>query len=361
MIERVRPWIPTIAMGLAACGGHKPFKPVDLSGPWATATPASQNIDASALAAADQAGATTVGLRSLLVVRNGFLVDEQYFGDAGVASLEDGRSVTKSITSMLVGIAISQGVLPGTTEHLDQLIHPPVAQVDAGEAVVTVDNLLTMTGGFNWDESTAAGYNNWIEAPNQVQYVLDRGLSDVPGTYFNYNSGAVHLLSVGLTQASGVVEQSFATANLFGPLGIQDFAWEMDSQGFNNGAAGLALHPRDFAKLGQLVLQGGVSGTTQVVPADWVTRMVSMHEMPDGQIGPFANLQYGYLWWLDTYNGHDIQFGWGYRGQFVVVVPDFEAVVIATSLLTDPTINSDAEQTDVMNLIGQSVLPAIKD
>ena len=317
------------------------------------------NIDPGQLAAADTAGATTRGLRSLLVVRNGVLVDEQYYGSATASSLEDGRSITKSVTSLLSGLALSLGIFSGTGMHLDALIHPPVAQVSAAESAITLDNLLTMTSGFAWDESTAAGYNAWVLSPNQVEYLLAEPLSDLPGLRFNYNSAAVHLISVGLSEATRASTQAFASANLFAALGIQDFSWETDQQGYNNGAAGLALHPRDFAKFGQLVLQNGASGAESIVPAGWVEQSFLIHASPSDRVGPLSTLSYGYLWWLGSWNSHHLEFAWGYRGQFIVVVPDLELVVVATSDLTDASIPPYAEADGVMTLIIDYVLPAV--
>src|SRR5271167_4179002 len=104
--------------------------------------------------------------------------------------------------ALLVGIAISQGTFTGTAEALPELLPPPLT-VPSDKAPITIDELLTMTGGVEWDESTAAGYNAWALAPNQVDYVLAKPMAHPPGTWFQYSSGAVHLLSVGLALATG--------------------------------------------------------------------------------------------------------------------------------------------------------------
>jgi CubicO group peptidase (beta-lactamase class C family) len=349
-------------VSLAGCGDSTSVAPkqlpVDLSQPWLVATPASQDVDSAALAAAYARGESTVGLRSLIVVRNGHLIGERYYGAVTADSLNDVRSVTKSVTSLLVGIAIARGLITGTSERLGTLVHPPVALVEGAKADITVDNLLTMTSGFDWDESTAAGYNAWALASDQIQYLLDRPLSDPPGTRFNYNSGAVHLLAVGLSEAAGTSEQVFAEQYLFTALGIRAHAWEMDSRGFNNGAAGLSLRARDLAKLGQLVLQGGASGADQVVPADWIQRVLAVHERPDWRYGPVADLAYGYLWWLATVAGRDVAFAWGYRGQFLVLVPELQLVVVATASLDAP-VPADVEGQAVLDLIINSVITAV--
>lgn len=297
-------------------------------------------------------------MRSLLVVRHGRLIAEQYFGTVTADSLNDGRSVTKSITSLLVGIAISKKIITGTTERLDTLIHPPVAQITGAKAAITVDNLLTMTSGFEWDE-TEAGYDAWALAPDQIDYLLERPLSDQPGTRFNYNTAAVHLISAGLEEATGLTEEEFARRNLFPPLGITADAWETDDRGFNNGGAGLALRARDLAKIGQLVLQDGRSGETQVVPTEWIHRELAVHEHTGGAYGPVSNLDYGYLWWLTTADGHRVEFAWGFRGQYIVLVPDLDLVVVATGALDAP-VDPDVEAQSILGVIMGGVLPAVR-
>jgi CubicO group peptidase (beta-lactamase class C family) len=274
------PWaLSAVSMLASSCGSSSPTTvaatpppPVDLSQPWVVASPESQRIDPKGLGTAFARAESTVGLRSLLVARNGRLVGERYFAPASVDSLEDGRSVTKSVTSLLVGLAVEAGVVQGTDERLDALVSPPVADVQEPKAGITVENLLTMASGFAWDESTTAGYNAWILAPDQIDFLLARPLLDPPGQRFNYNSAAVHLLSVGLAEATGAPTRTFAEQHLFAPLGIRAYQWERDARGYDNGASGLSLRARDVARIGQLVLQGGISIDRQVVPAEWIRR-----------------------------------------------------------------------------------------
>lgn len=346
------------------CGGSTTAAPppVDLSQEWATAAPDSVQVDPTRLAAAFAAApALAPSVKSLLVARNGFLLGEQYFDGTGVDTLHDVRSVTKSVVSLLVGIAIAQGKLSGTGERLDALIHPPVAEVSAAEAQITVDNLLTMTSGFQWDESTAAGYNAWILAANQVDYLLQKPLIDPPGTWFTYNSAAVHLLSVGLTLATGTDTLSFAQSNLFSALSISRREWEIDQQGYYNGGSGLSLRGRDLAKIGQLVLQGGQSAAgRQTVPKSWIDAMLQTQRTPGGGVGPLKHLQYGYLWWLASSAGHRIAFAWGYRGQYVFLVPDLHLVVVLTSRLDDRSVDPGLEADQGMSLIVGEILPAVR-
>ena len=197
--------------------------------------------------------------------------------------------------------------------------------------------------------------------PNQVDYLLDRPLVYPRGTAFTYNTAAVHLLSVGLSQATGASTETYARRSLLGPLGIAADTWETDEQGFNNGGSGLALRPIDVARIGQLVLQRGASGSRQVVPAAWIETMLATHVTVGGaRVGPLRDLRYGYLWWLGTVDGQEIQFAWGYRGQFLVLVPARDLVVVVTSVLGDASIDADAEADGAMSLIVDDLLPGVR-
>ena len=285
------------------------------------------------------------------MVRHGALVDERYFGGTDRDTRADVRSGTKSVMALLVGIAMTDGSLSGPTERLDALLRPPVTVPTGPKAAITVDDLLTMRSGFEWDESTAAAYNAWVLAPNQVDYLLDRPLAHPPGTSFTYDTAAIHLLSVGLSQATGVSTETYLRRSLLGPLGIAADSWETDNQGFDDGGSGLALRPIDCARIGQLVLQRGASGGRQIVPAAWIDTMLATHVTVGARVGPLRDLRYGYLWWLGTVNGQEIQFAWGYRGQFIVIVPARDLVVVVTSVLGDASIDADAEADGAMSLI----------
>lgn len=357
-------------LGAAACtsssGGPAAPGPssgpplVDLSTAWRRSAPAAANVDGPLLAAADLEAARLGFVRSLVVARGGELIDERYFGAASAATLADIRSGTKSVVSILVGEATSEGLLGGTGERLGDLLRPPVSGPTGAAAAVTIGDILTMRSGFAWDESTAAGYNAWALAPNQVGYLLARPIVDPPGTFFAYDSAAVHLLSVGLSQGSGGTTEAFAKRAVLGPLGVSGDAWERDNQGFDNGAAGLSLRPIDYAKLGQLILQRGSSGRQQVVRAAWIAAMLTPRLTVPYGLGPLDRLEYGYLWWIAEAHGHRLEFAWGYRGQFLVIVPDLDLVVVTTTVLDDPSINPDREAAATMGLIVDGVLPAAR-
>lgn len=362
--------ILVLILGLAACAGSTPASqpaaslpasaPIDLAQPWRHIGPAAVGIDPAHLAAADVQASKLGFVRSLIVVQMGAIVDEHYFGGATAATQADLRSGTKSVMALLVGIATDQGSLSGPGERLDALLRPPVATLSGPKAAITVGDLLTMRSGFAWDETTKAGYNAWAVASNQVDDLLQRPLADSPGATFTYNSAAVHLLSVGISQATGGTTEAFARRVLFDPIGIGADTWETDNQGFNNGAAGLAIVPSDIARIGQLVLQRGASGSRQVVPAAWIGAMLSSQVAVGSQLGPLADLDYGELWWLGTVDGQAVAFAWGYRGQLLLIEPARDVVVVVTTALDDPSMDPDAEAAGAMDLIVNDVLAAAR-
>ncbi|HEU4648158.1 MAG TPA: serine hydrolase [Gemmatimonadales bacterium] len=350
---------------LAGCGDSTgpatpaSTEPVDLSAEWSSAAPEAEQVDGGQLRTALDGGVAIAGLRSVLVARHGRLVAERYLAGSRADSLHALRSITKSVMSLLVGLAIARGRVRGPEQPLAELFHPPLPPLDAERGAITVGELLTMTSGFQWDEGDGvAEYNNWVLAPDQLTYLLDRPIVSPPGTVFNYNSAAVHLLSAVLEVNAGGTA-AFADSTLLGPLGIRARDWELDNRQIPNGGAGLYLRPRDLAKIGQLVLQRGRSGAKAVVPAAWIDQSTQRHLGTGTALGSLGTLDYGDLWWLGTVNGHPVVLGWGHGGQFVYVVPDLELVVVTTATWQGLGANARAQETAIADLIVNGITAAV--
>lgn len=330
---------------------------IDLSQPWLRATPADVGMDAAALLLAGQQAAALPRFRSLLVARDGRLAFERYFGGANASTLFDARSVTKSVTSALVGIALAARALPGVDVSVARYLVPPYA-LDAGDSTVTLRHLLTMTSGFQWDEETGPDYNLWIVSDDHVQYVLNRAHRFPPGTFFTYNSAAVHTLGVVVQRATGTPLPAYAQDRLLGPLGVDTVAWEPLDRGTVNGGSGIELRARDLLKFGQLFLQRGWSGDKSIVPERWVDGATQPQFAWRGRVGPQLRVTYGLLWWVSD-AAPAAFFAWGYGGQFIYVVPARDLVVVATTEwrgLTETTPQALAAQ--VLDVIVAGVLPA---
>jgi CubicO group peptidase (beta-lactamase class C family) len=214
-----------------------------------------------------------------------------------------------------------------------------------------------MSAGFEWNElGDVSEYNDWVLARDQLDYLLARPLIAPPGTTFSYNSAAVHLLSAVLQEHAGGTA-AFADARLLGPLGITQRDWEVDDRGIPNGGAGLYLRPLDMAKLGQLVLQRGRSGSKEVIPTAWIDESIRAHIVPHSSVPGLGDLGYGYLWWLGRSGGHDAAFAWGYGGQFIYIVPDLDLVVVTTATWQGLGTGQAAQAESILAFIATRIAP----
>jgi CubicO group peptidase (beta-lactamase class C family) len=308
------------------------------------------------LADAFDAAARVANLTSLSVWRDGQVVREAYFAGTDATTAHDVRSVTKTVTSLIVGIAIDTGCL----SSLDQPIGPLLgdrAPSDPAKAAIRIRDLLSMSSGFAWEENGAIGFNAWALAPDQVAYALAPPLVATPGTTFNYNSGAIHLLSAIVTRACAPTA-AFAAQHLFAPLGIASRAWEADNQGIASGAAGLQLTIPEMVAIGQLILDRGKRGATQVVPAaylDQATRtQVGTGDVADETPG------YGFgLWIGQPPSGAPFVLAEGYGGQFIVVVPDARAVIVAATNWQGLGGQANDDYNQLYNIIVTQLLPGL--
>lgn len=335
-------------------------EPVDLSFDLQMASPESQGIDIVRLAAAYGKAQQVSGLRSLLVVRNAKLIAEAYYDNNDAEGLNHVRSVTKSVISTLIGIAIDKGFIQSTNQALAELLEPVVDVIDEQKGKITIAHLLTMSSGLEWNEVNGPEYGEWISAEDQIHYVLQKPLVAVPGQQFNYNSGAAHLLSVILTRATRMSTLDFADHYLFAPMGITNRRWQQVSGGYYNGGAGLELRARDMAKLGLLFLQKGISGKQEIVSSAWVAEATQMQQRLGFTFSALKNVHYGYLWWLEAGQKSLAFFAWGYGGQFVYCVPDLNLVVVTTSQWQRSAEQANAQEMAVLEVIVNYIVPAVK-
>ncbi|WP_419162955.1 serine hydrolase domain-containing protein [Candidatus Palauibacter sp.] len=332
---------------------------MDLSQVWATSTPAAEGFDGNLLEAAfADADEAVPNLRALVAVRNGRLVEEAYFGGMHPDSAFDMRSVTKTVTALLVGLASDRGFLDPDDLMRDRLPHPSLrAEHDA----IRVRDLLTMTSGMQWSDDEHFG--PWVRSGRPVAYVLDLPVIAPPGRRFIYNTGGSHLLTAIVENVVDGSALEFAERELLEPLGITNKRWPLMQDSVIVGGAALALRARDAAKIGQLLLQGGRSGSRQIVSRAWVEaqigRLVAL-----GDIGyVLRDAGYGYQTWSDRQGGGDDVSAftmWGYGGQFVWVVPDRQLVVVAQTHWRG-TGDFDGRQADaVADLVVRRVIEAAR-
>jgi CubicO group peptidase (beta-lactamase class C family) len=271
-------------------------------------------------------------VHSLLIVRNGYIVTDAYFYPFAEETLHNTFSVTKSITATLIGIALERGYIESIEQPvLEFFPERTVANLDANKQAMTLEDLLTMQTGFDFismPEDTA--WKMVLTSDDWVQFTLDLPMQEEPGTFFAYCSPGSHLLSAIIQQTTGMSALDFASECLFSPLGISDVGWPSDPQDITHGMSDLHLSPHDMAKIGCLYLNNGSWDGRQIVPAEWVTAATKAHVDFDNNRGSYGSQEndhgYGYQWWIkpDQYSAV------GHGGQYIVVSPDRNLVVVLT-------------------------------
>ena len=301
---------------------------------WPVSTPAAQGIDPAGLRAAYQRFFSEddfVSAFSLLVVRHGYLVAEGYARDlADIDRVSALQSATKSVTSMLLGIAQSQGILGSLDRPFAEYL--PATYAPQGDmALVTLRDLLTMRSGIdflNGDFTMEMAYHSGRDS---LAHIMAKPIVTPPGEVFRYKDADPTVAADVLQKRADTSLVAFAEANLFLPLGIRDNIWTAAPDGLTYGAFGLYLRPRDFLKLGQLMLGGGAWQGTQVIPAAWVAESTGTQVIIPASSQPYAgtHLDYGYYWWLIPDRG--VYSADGHGGQFLYVVPSKDMVIALTA------------------------------
>jgi len=327
---------------------------------WPVSTPQAQGLDSTLIggAVAQVRGGVFPYVRGFLVVRNGYLVAEHYNSVYGKYSDGDVASVTKSITSALVGIALRERILDSLGQRMLSFFPDFVTPaLDPLKQTITIEHLLTMRSGFDFDESQdySGIYNN---NTNWLRVTIELPLRDTPGAVFNYTTPNSHLISGILARASGLNTREFATRDLFVPLGITAGIWVQDPQGYYLGGSGMSFYPRDLARFGYLYIMHGRPDSVQILPADWVQISTQPHDNISRTWGEFTDVKYGYHWWTGIHNTDSLFMAVGFGGQFVVVVPARNIVIVVTSDKNCTLAESGARQDALIHLMATQVLAA---
>ncbi|MEM7121986.1 MAG: serine hydrolase [Pseudomonadota bacterium] len=327
--------------------------PPDLGDGWAVAAPGEQGMDGALLAgiAKHFTAWAESNVHGVVIARRGALVYERYFtgedqawgkplGEVtyDAAMRHDLRSMTKSITGLLVGIAFDRGWLDTIDTPVFSFFPEHDDLKTPEKAGITLAHLLTMSPGLAWDEDTpysdpANSERQMSVAPDPVRYVLEQPLVRPPGISYNYGGGNTALLAAILKRVSGRDLDALAQDVLFDPLDITDVEWVRYPDGTPIAASGLRLRPRDIAKFGQLVLDKGQWHGERVVSADWITQSITP------QINGQSLFFYGYHWWLGRSLVDKREVSWaaavGWGGQRMFIVPSHGLVVTVLAGLYD--------------------------
>lgn len=373
MIYALRAATLGVGLALVACATGSTAAPE-----WEIAAPESAGVDVAALRqlTVDIREGDYANVHSVLVVRDGKLVYEEYFRGADerrgtpvgevtfdADTAHDARSVTKSVVSVLFGIAVAEGRITDLNAPVLDYF-PQYADLRTPERLaIRLRDVLSMTSGFAWDEGSrpygdpANNETQMDGAPDPYRYVLERPIAAAPGTAFEYSGGDTMLLAGVIERATGMSLQDYSQRVLFTPLGMEGAEWLAYPGGVAIAASGLRLRPRDMAKIGQMYLDGGRWRGVQIVPETWVRDSLSPHAVVSNR--PLGFQRYGYQWWLgtarvgETMVPYSVAVGWG--GQRVLIVPSMNVVVVMTCGLY-----GDPRQTDItFEVMLDRVLPAI--
>ncbi len=303
---------------------NRPIK-MGTPSPW----PKHSNYNTGAIGQANLQELEQLQTVSFLVFQNGELLFENYWEDFDKRSITNSFSMAKTVVSILLGIAIEEGKI----SSLDQKVGDFLPSFSEGKkANITLKHLVTMSSGLNWTESGANPFSDNAKGyyGSDLQGLIDDlEVIGEPGMEFIYLSGNTQILGFVLEKATGKKLSDYASEKLWQPLGAEsDALWNLDSEGgMEKAFCCLYATSRDYARIGQLYLQGGKWNGQQIISEAYVTTSIQPADLFDVKNNK-DNARYGYSWWLDTYKGMDIFYARGINGQYIIVIPEKNSVIV---------------------------------
>ena len=335
---------------------------------WRTATPEQVGVDARAVSSlVGRLRSGSLGPEhAIVIVRKGYVIADEYFAGWTADSIHTEQSVTKSVTSLVTGIAIARGDLRGMDQPLVEVLsrYAPIANLDERKRALTIGDVLTMRTGLDWSEDSYSG--SPLEQLNNLQtdwlrFVVDWPMREQPGTRWQYNSGGVIALGGAIGIAGGMNTADYARTYLLRPIGITGDKWY---RGFPDAlphtGGGLLMRTQDLARVGYLVLRRGRWNGTQIVPETWITESTRPRVTPTYRLGGRTS-SYGYLWWLYTLAGGPpdassadvVIAASGAQGQWLFMVPKYDLVVaINAGIVSGPD--------PALDILFNDILPAMR-
>ncbi|MBN2680962.1 MAG: serine hydrolase [Bacteroidales bacterium] len=266
---------------------------------------------------------------AFLVVQNGSLKHEKYWGIGSENSLTNSFSMAKSIVSLLVGIAIDEGKIQGVEQKVSDFI-PEFAKGE--NAKLTIKDVLTMSSGLNWKESYGSPFSPTTKAyygTNVNKLITKLKVVEEPGKVFKYLSGNTQLLAMIVEKATGKRISDYASEKIWKPIGAKnDALWSLDKKdGMEKAYCCFNSNARDFARIGQLCLKNGKWGNKQIIPKEYLEMALSPARHLKTEFNTEVDF-YGYQWWIIDYKGMKIPYARGILGQYIFVIYEKNAVVV---------------------------------
>ncbi|MHA2347181.1 MAG: serine hydrolase domain-containing protein [Candidatus Hodarchaeales archaeon] len=314
------PFTVIIIIGLAFSSVLLTTPPTASEFSWKTSSPDTQGLNSTILNnMIEYVNTSGMGIHAIVLIKNDFMVLENYFFGFDETRRHEIWSCTKSVSSALIGIAIDQGLIEIDDVVIDLFPDKTFDNIDARKQRLTIRHLLTMSTGLEWAGDTE--YVSMYSESDWVQYVLDKPMIAEPGTIYNYHTGGSHLLAAIIEEVTGNTTMEFANQFLFSPLGITSATWQVDPQGIARGGSGLFMTPRDMARFGRLYLHNGLWNDQQIISENWISESTKMH----------FHDYYGYQWWLQDQITPKSYAAFGYLGQVILNIPEYNMTAIFTS------------------------------
>jgi CubicO group peptidase (beta-lactamase class C family) len=328
-----------LSWGLTGCGGPSTtdleavdYAPRSRDG-WSVSTPEEQGLDPDLVAQLYYNASQMENIYGLMVFKNGVLVAEDYWHIGSPGQTVNIHSVTKSINSALVGIALDQGCLTSLDQKMMDFF-PELADriTDPRKKQITIRQMLQMRAGYPWEESTPELFELLMTGFHGSDLV-DVPLVRDPGSDFAYSNLTSHLLGIIVARACGTDLKSFAQEHLFSPLGIEPSFWQQDWDGNYLGYSDIHLSAHDMAKFGLLYRNDGEYNGTRIVPAGWVHDSLQVYSENAWKIKVGRNWRdngYGYQWWSVRAGDYRYNLAWGHGGQQIVLLDELDMVIVVT-------------------------------
>jgi CubicO group peptidase (beta-lactamase class C family) len=336
---------------MVGCGPSKEdLKAVDYTplpgDDWEVSTPKEQGLDPMLVAELYHNAAELETLYGLLVIKNGYLIAEDYFNEGSIDQVSNRQSATKSFTSSMVGVALDQGCLSSVDQKMMEFFPEFAGQIDdPRKEQITIRDLLQMRAGYPWEETTPPYFEIlFFSEPwpySLIPHLVDFPLVSDPGTEFQYSNLMSHLLGVIVQRACDTDLKSFAQENIFTPIGVEVGDWYLEADNYNTGWMGILITARDMAKFGLLYLNEGEYEGKQVLSADWIRD--SLQRYSEGMnfsgwipgitsyYGSFRDLGYGYQWWSARAGDHYFNYASGHGGNYIVLLDELDMVIVTTA------------------------------
>lgn len=276
-------------------------------------------------------------LYGIVVSKNNQVVYQGHYNGSQEDYLQNNQSLTKSIMSLLIGIAVDKKYISSIEQSISLWFPELKKDKDPRKQTITVHQLMDQTSGL-WHENLEGGLGEYLALKDPSGFTLQQPLLSDPGKEFHYNNAATHLLSIIITKATGMRTLYFAKKYLFNRLGIHHVDWKKMNDGYYDGAGlqSVYLRTADINKIGSLLLNEGHYGSRRIVSANWVTQLLHPAVTKPTTWG-FGNSQYALCWYHVNYEGSDLTYGMGWGGQFMIVIPDRKAVIAVNEKVDDAT------------------------